>query len=180
MDWKKIAPWSWFKEEEPAALAVQARAPIDASSDPIESLRNEMERWFDEAFRRLAGAELPRHTLSGRMALPRRPSIDISEGRKAYTIRGELPGVEREDISIEVQDRTLVVRAEKRRETEEEDEGYHCVERSYGEFQRVLTLPDDADAEAIEAKFRNGVLKLRIPKHAARASQGRTIELEAD
>ena len=61
-----------------------------------------------------------------------------------------------------------------------EEEGYHCVERSYGEMQRVLSLPDDADGEAIEARFKNGVLKLRIPKHAARASNARSIEIQVD
>ena len=71
-----------------------------------------------------------------------------------------------------------MIRAEKRQETEEEEEGYHCVERTYGAMQRVLTLPEDADGDAIDAKFDNGVLKLRIPKHAARASNSRSIEVQ--
>jgi HSP20 family protein len=63
-------------------------------------------------------------------------------------------------------------------ESEEEDEGYHCVERSYGMVQRMLSLPDDADPDAIEAKFKNGVLELRIPKRASTASRGRLIEIQ--
>ena len=92
--------------------------------------------------------------------------------------RAEIPGVEREDVSIEVENGTLSLRAEKRFETEEEDEGYHCVERSYGSFQRVLSLPQDADEEGIEARFKNGVLKLTIPKRPAAASSARNVAIQ--
>jgi HSP20 family molecular chaperone IbpA len=108
-----------------------------------------------------------------------RPNIDISEGKKAYTVRAELPGVELEDVSIECDGQTLAIRAEKRVEhEEEEEEGYHCMERSYGFVQRILSLPDDADTDAIDARFKNGVLKLRIPKQPARTSRGRSIEIQ--
>jgi HSP20 family protein len=179
MDWKKIAPWNWFKEEEPSKPVALAPAEFDASRDPFAALRTEMSRYFDEAFHRSfsgfpalhAGADLAPSLL--------RPSVDISEGKKAYTIRAELPGVEMGDVSIEVEDQTLVIRAEKRRESEDDDEGYHCVERSYGALQRVLSLPDDADPEAIDARFKNGVLELRIPKHAAKTKSGRQIEIQS-
>lgn len=174
MDWKKIAPWNWFKDEGAASRAPALPARPAEPSDPFSALRSEMDRLFDDVFRRFPALPGQPRTI----AAPLRPNVDISEGRKAYTVRAELPGVDREDVAIEVEDRTLAIRAEKRRETEEEDEGYHCIERSYGAIQRVLSLPDDADSEAIEAKFKNGVLKLRIPKHAARASKGRSIEVQ--
>lgn len=168
MDWKKIAPWNWFKDEEPTPPPTPAR--VDPGSDSFAALRAEMERFFDDGQRRLFPERLP---------MPLRPKMDISEGRKAYTVRAELPGVEREDVSIEIDDRTVLIRGEKRQESEEDDEGYHCIERSYGAIQRVLSLPDDADANALEAKFRNGVLKLRIPKQIAPASKSRQIEIQA-
>jgi HSP20 family protein len=170
MDWKKIAPWNWFKEEQ--TRASHRSASIDTPSDPLRSLRSEMERLFDQTF----SSHFP--TAASGSAPPLRPNVDISEGKKAYTVRAELPGVQLDDVSIELEGHTLVIRAEKRQESEEEDEGYHCVERSYGMVQRVLSLPDDADPEAVDAKFKNGVLELRIPKHAARASQTRRIEIE--
>jgi HSP20 family protein len=177
MDWKKIAPWNWFKDEGVPARAVQSQSGTDPS-DPFANVRSEMERLFDEGFRR-SFPSIPRLApFSEGMLTPLRPSVDISEGKKAYAVRAELPGVELEDVSIEVEDQTLVIRAEKRHESDEEDEGYHCVERSYGAMQRMLSLPDDADGEAIEAKFKNGVLKLRIPKHAARASNAQSIEIQ--
>ena len=164
MDWKKIAPWNWFKE--------------DASSDPSAAPRTEMERLFDDTLRRSFPGMPWLPAIPGRIPTSLRPSVDISEGKKAYSVRAELPGVAREDVSIEVEGHTLVIRAEKRQETEEEEEGYHCVERSYGAMSRVLSLPDDADGEAIEAKLKNGVLKLRIPKHAARASNARSVQIQ--
>ena len=177
MHWKKIAPWNWFKEEDAPASAAHTSARIDAPSDPLAALRTEMERLFYDTFRRSLPGMPGLPALPGRIPTPLRPSVDISEGKKAYTVRAELPGVELGDVSIEVEGHTLVIRAEKRQESEEE-EGYHCVERSYGAVQRVFSLPDDADGEAIEARFKNGVLKLRIPKHAARASNARSIEIQ--
>ena len=110
-----------------------------------------------------------------------RPSVDIAEGRKAYKVRVEIPGIEREDVSIELQEGDrLVIRAEKRLDHEEDEEGYHLVESSYGAFQRVLSLPQDADAAATEAKFRNGVLKLTIPKRATPTARSRSIEVQTD
>ena len=179
MDWKKIAPWNWFKEEEAPTLATQTPAHVHAASDPYAALRTEMERFFGDRVRGSFPGMPGLPAIAGGIPTSLRPSIDISEGKKAYTVRAELPGVELEDVSIEVEGRTLVIRAEKRQETEEEDEGYHCVERSYGAIQRVLSLPDDADGAAIEARFKNGVLKLRIPKHAALASNARSIEIQA-
>jgi HSP20 family protein len=177
MDWKKIAPWNWFKEEDPAA-ATQMPARHRASSDPIAALRAEMEQIFDDSFRCSFPAALWPAASSNRGPSSLRPSADVSEGKKTYTVRAELPGVELQDISIEVEDRTLLIRAEKRQELEEEEEGYHCVESAYGSVQRVLSLPDDADGEAVEARFKNGVLKLRIPKHPARTSNARRIEIQ--
>jgi HSP20 family protein len=179
MDWKKIAPWNWFKQEEGPARSMQVPPRSCLSADPLVGFETEMERLFDETSRRSFPVLPWRPAVSGGMPAPLRPSVDISEGKKAYTVRAEIPGVDLEDVSIEVEDDSLVIRAEKRQETDEEKEGYHCVERSYGAMQRVLSLPDDADGEAIEAKFRNGVLKLKIPKHPARASKSRSIEIEA-
>lgn len=179
MDWKKIAPWNWFKEEEEVPKhATQMPVRLHAPSDPVVALRTEIERLFDGTFG-YALPGMPRVPANlARVHTSLRPSVDIAEGKKAYTVRAELPGVEREDVSVEMEGHTLVIRAEKRQQTEEEEEGYHCVESSYGAVQRVLSLPDDADGEAIEAKFKNGVLKLWIPKHAARVSSAKSIEIQ--
>jgi len=180
MDWKKIAPWNWFKEEEAPAAATQTRVPVDVSSDPGSTLRTEVERLFDDTLSRVFPRMPGQFAAASRLPMSLRPKVDIAEGKKAYTVRAELPGVELADVSIEVEGQTLVIRAEKRHEIDEEHEGYHCVERSYGAAQRVRSLPHDADGQAIEAKFKNGVLKLRIPKRAVQAPGARSIEIEGD
>jgi len=188
MDWKKIAPWNWFKDEERAARPEPPVSLMAATQDPMAALRAEMDQLFEDAVRRSFPLGAPRGfpSFAARkggegMLAPLRPIVDISEGRKAYSVRVELPGVEPDDVSLEIEDdNTLILRAEKRREHEEEDEGLHWVESSYGAAQRVLSLPADADGDGVEAKFKNGILKLRIPKHAARASKTRAIEVQQD
>jgi HSP20 family protein len=135
-------------------------------------MRVEMDRYFDDTVRRSypQGFGLPApigHEHASFASL--RPKIDISEGRAAYSVRVELPGIEPDDVSIEIETgNTLVIRAEKRQDREETDGGYHWVESTYGAVQRILSLPDDAATDAVQAKFKNGVLKLSIPKRPAR------------
>lgn len=194
MDWKKIAPWNWFKDEHDMPRRTPPASPVRASQDPVAALRAEMDRFFEDAVSRSFPLGTPFGASFGASLGPLasdasrseraqlgllRPSVDISEGRKAYSVRVELPGVDPDDVSLEIEDgNTLVLRAEKRREHEEEDEGVHWVESSYGAAQRVLSLPEDADADAVEASFKNGVLRLRIPKHPTRASTTRAIEVQ--
>jgi HSP20 family protein len=180
MDWKKIAPWNWFKQEEAVSPTARRLPGFGSPGDPFAALRAEMDRVFEDAVRHSFPRMPSLAEASASKPTPLRPVVDISEGRKAYTVRVELPGVEPDDVSIEVEEHTLVLRADKRQTREEEDEGYHCVERSYGAVQRVLSLPDDADPEGIQAHFKHGVLKLRIPKQPARASSARSIPIEKE
>jgi HSP20 family protein len=171
MNWKKIAPWNWFRDEERAGTRSRV-AGVDAPSDPFAAFRAELDRLSAELFQHV-GPDAPR------IASLLRPSLDISEDGRGYTIRVELPGLELENISIDVDGQTLVLRGQKLRERVADDEGYHCAERSYGTLQRVLSLPDDADGDAIDARFKNGVLTLRIPKRELRTSQARRIEIQS-
>ncbi len=164
MEWKRLAPWNWFSREQ--------RAAPEPPADPIARLRAEMERWFQESSQQLLAG--PGFEGVGRLL---RPKLDIAEDRKAYRISVEIPGVDRDDVSITVQDDLLVIRGEKRHEREDNEEHAHCIERIYGAFERVLNLPDDADTNAIEATFKNGVLRIRIPKQATAAPAGRRIEI---
>lgn len=182
MDWKKIAPWNWFKEEQDIGRRPIPSPRISATLDPIAAMRMEMDRLFEDALRSsyLHPGSFPTPRRREGVGFPAlRPTVDISEGRNAYSVRVELPGIEPDDVSIEVEaNHTLIIRAEKRQDREDADEGIHWVESTYGAAQRTLSLPDDADADAVEAKFKNGVLKLRIPKQAARASQTRSIDVQ--
>ncbi len=92
------------------------------------------------------------------------PAVNEKEDEKAYIVEVDLPGVKKEDISVEVKDNILVVSGERKFKKEEEDKGYKRVESFFGRFERRFTLPADADPEKIEAKVEDGVLTIVIPK----------------
>lgn len=104
------------------------------------------------------------------------PAIDVSDDDHQYTISVELPGGRKEDVTVEVQDDVLTIRGEKKSEREEKKEKSRYVERSYGSFSRSFRLPADADAEHIDAAFKDGVLTLRLPK--VEAAKPRTIAVK--
>lgn len=92
------------------------------------------------------------------------PAVDIFEGDNDYLIKLELPEVSREDVKISLHDQTLTITGERKIENEDKREGYHRVERSYGQFYRSFTLPPNVNTEAINAQFKEGVLRLTLPK----------------
>jgi HSP20 family protein len=95
------------------------------------------------------------------------PAVDLYETDEAFVFKAELPGLRKDDIHLEVHDRTLTLRGERKYETDVKDEHYHRRERSYGSFQRVFTLPATVDAEKVQTSFKDGILELRLPKHEA-------------
>ena len=92
------------------------------------------------------------------------PAVDLSEDEKSYIVSVELPGVRKEDVTVELQDEVLTIRGEKKSEREEKKGKSHWVERSYGSFCRSFTLPPSAVAEELKANFKDGVLSVEIPK----------------
>ncbi len=96
---------------------------------------------------------------------------------EAYEISMELPGVGQDDIDIAVQDNMLIVTGEKRSEHEETGKSYFFSEREYGAFQRAFRIPPDADQEAIDAEFRNGILTLKLPKMRAASGPARKVSI---
>jgi HSP20 family protein len=94
----------------------------------------------------------------------RLPAVDLREEENRYVLSAELPGLAKEDVSIEVSEGVLDLSAVKERSNEETDEGYVRRERGSKQYRRRLALPEDIDAEAIEAKLSDGVLELVLPK----------------
>jgi HSP20 family protein len=94
------------------------------------------------------------------------PSVDISETDAAYLIKGEIPGVKKEDVKVSLQDGMLTIQGERRQEKEEKDKKFHRVECSYGSFTRSFRVPDDADEAAVSAEFKDGMLNVTLPKSA--------------
>ena len=94
------------------------------------------------------------------------PAIDVTESEDSYSIAAELPGVRKEDLSIELHEGVLNIRGEKRSARDEEKERGRWLERSFGAFQRAITLPKDADPERVDAGFADGVLSVVVHKRA--------------
>lgn len=92
------------------------------------------------------------------------PAVDVDESDQAYVVSVELPGVRKEDVSVELEHGVLTVHGEKKGERDEKKGKSRWVERSFGVFQRSFTLPANASPERIEASFRDGILTVSVPK----------------
>jgi HSP20 family protein len=92
------------------------------------------------------------------------PSVDVSEGKRDIIVKAEIPGVDKEGIDISLDGRLLTICGEKKQEKEESDEHYHRVESSFGLYKRTIELPADVDESKVVAKYKNGVLKIKLKK----------------
>jgi HSP20 family protein len=92
------------------------------------------------------------------------PSVDIVEDDKEWLVKADLPEVKKEDVKVTVDNGVLTITGERKFEKEEKDKKYHRIERSYGNFLRSFTLPDAADGAKVNAEFKDGVLKVHLPK----------------
>jgi HSP20 family protein len=104
------------------------------------------------------------------------PRVDVVDEGDAIRIAAELPGMERNDVEITVEDDYIVLSGEKKVEKKAEEKGVYRVERAFGRFQRVIPMPDGVDPARADAKFDNGMLTIRIPKVAAKEN-GRRLEI---
>ncbi len=184
MNINQLAPWNWFKKEDEmkgASLPVRRDAPTAYSLHPFEQMHREMDRMFDDFFRNF---DLPSRWRSGSFAPAwgadqwLKPSVDITSTDKEYAIHVELPGVTGDDVNVELTGNTLKIRGEKRQETEDKGRDYYTTERSYGSFQRVLSLPEDADENGVAATFKNGVMTITVPRKETPQSSARQIEIK--
>lgn len=185
MDTTKLNPWNWLKkeDEEEKILPVKQHDLCRwhrRDRSPLLNLHDEIDRLFDKTFQ---GIDF-KTPFFHKHAFPQlgllKPDVDISGTEKEYTITAELPGMTEEDISIELKGDSLILKGEKRQEKKSEDEGYYRVERNYGSFQRVLTVPKDADAENIKAQYSNGVITITLPRKAEAITESKKISIEKD
>ena len=104
------------------------------------------------------------------------PNIEIAETDKTIEVSAEMPGLERKDVEISIDDDTLTIRGEKKVEESQKDKNIQLSERSYGVFYRVLQLPSGIDPSSVQACMSNGILKVAIPKPAK--SEPKKIEVK--
>lgn len=144
------------------------------SYDPwnrMQQLQREMSTMFD---RRLSDKDESLPVATSDWA----PAVDIKEEEKRFVIRADIPGVDPEDIEVEMENGVLSISGEKHAEHEEEREGYKRIERSYGSFMRRFSLPDTADPDSIKAKSKNGALEVIVTKRKEVPSRSHRITVE--
>lgn len=137
----------------------------------LEDMSNRLNRMF--------GGSLSTRNDRETMTFPDwHPSVDVSETSEAYLIQAELPQVKKEDIKVTVDKGVLRISGERKQEREDKDKRFHRVERSYGSFLRTFTLPEDVDADHIQAEVKDGVLSVRVNKTAQKTSPARQIQVK--
>jgi len=136
----------------------------------IVNFRGSMDDVFDDFFGSLFRGE---RTDSTRVENPR---VDIFEEADHIVMTAELPGVEKDNIAIDVNGRVLTVKGERSSDNEVKEDNYYRRERSYGRFERSFTLPAETDSEKIKAEYRDGVLTLNIPKPESSKKKQITVQ----
>ena len=142
-----------------------------ADGDPFVALQRRMNSLFEDFFGDSSSSLLP----SGHGSFA--PQMEVTETGKEVRITAELPGLDEKDIEVSVTGNMLTLSGEKKEEHEEEKGSYRQSERSYGYFERCVPLPKGIDADKAMAKFKNGVLKITLPKKAEAQSSPRKIQL---
>lgn len=136
--------------------------------DPFgEALR--MQREMDRVFARLGASE--------RADVAWMPKIDVKRTGDDVTVHAELPGIDPDQVEIELTDNVLTIKGERTVEEEKEDEGWLIRESSYGSFERSLTIPEGVDPAAITATYKDGILEVHVPK-AFEATRPKTTKIE--
>ncbi len=106
------------------------------------------------------------------------PQVDITEDEKEYLVKADLPEVKKEDVKVTVENGILSVAGERKAEKEEKKKKFHRIERFYGNFERTFALPEDADAARLKAEFKDGVLRVHVPKNPT--AQPKKIDIKVE
>lgn len=169
-----------------APEAEQAAAPVKAEPrrmgrwDPLQvfdELQEEMARLFGGVPLALRPFAWPRPRL-GQPTTAWAPRMDVYEKNGTLIAKAELPGVKKEDIEITLEAGDLVIRGERKTESEVKEEAYYRMERTYGSFYRRLPLPFEVAPEAITATFADGILEVRVPRPTQPKPEARKIVIE--
>jgi len=147
---------------------------VSHSWDPFRELEEMQRRWaslFDRQMLLSEGGKEEQFRLTEWT-----PAVDIAEDDKEYTIKAELPGINKEDVKVTVENGVLSISGERKSEKEEKDKKYHRIERTYGSFVRAFTLPEGTAGDKMNAEFKDGVLKLHLPKDET--AKPKTVEVK--
>ncbi len=152
------------------------------SWDPYREFRN-LARRFDQAFTPSTARRDEEMSLGSWL-----PPVDIAEDKDRIVLTAELPGFRQDQIEVQMENGVLTLRGERRFDGESNGKNYHRVERSYGQFVRSFTLPNNVDRERIQASFSDGLLEIALPKREdakprqikiASSEEKKTVDVQA-
>lgn len=133
----------------------------------------EIERFFEDVRRRAfwPWAEFAMEPIGA-------PSVDIYEEGEDIVLKAEIPGIKKEELDVNITDNTVTISGEKKKEEKVEKKDYYRVERSYGSFSRSIPLPAEVQTDKSTAKFKDGILEIRIPKTEEAKKKKRRLKIE--
>ena len=138
----------------------------------VATLQDRINRLFNESFGQTRDLEDDMRVCAWR------PAVDIYEAENEIVLRAELPGIAKEDVSVEVKDNALTLKGERFPETEINADKYYRREICFGTFERSFTLQDTIQPEQIKATFKNGILTVKIPRPQAETPKQITVDVE--
>lgn len=163
---RDLMPWGRSNNRAPGVYR-------ESDENPFLSLHREVNRLFDDVFRGFESLPAERSNgFNGGW-----PSVEISDDEKEIRVTAEVPGMDEKDIELLLQEGVLTLRGEKRAETEDKDRQFS--ERYYGRFERRIPLGYEVDEDKVDAKFKNGVLTVTLPKTAQAQSKVKRIAVKS-
>jgi HSP20 family protein len=147
------------------------------NEEPMAAIQNEMNRMFDQFFTDPFSI-LPIAT--GKLTSEFIPRVDLSETDTEVKVVAELPGMEEKDISLSIEDNSIILSGEKKSDIEEKGKTFHRIERTYGSFQRVIPIGIEVDENKASASFKNGVLIITLPKAPEAVKQAKKITIKKE
>jgi HSP20 family protein len=166
MNMKDLIPWSRAENRTPA---------LYRDTDPFMALHREVNRLFDDVFRGFDNFGTGRFPSLAAGRSIGWPNVEVSETDKEIRVTAELPGLEEKDVEVLLNDDVLTLRGEKRSETEDRDRQFS--ERFYGQFERRIALDAEVDEDKVEARFKNGLLTVNLPKTERAQSKAKRIAI---
>jgi HSP20 family protein len=166
-----LVPWRWG-----SLRSLDEDRSFDTFRSEMDSLHRSIDRLFADAWNGNFAPSLLAETWAGGKIVP---SLDVAEDDKAFRVSVELPGMTDKDVAVTVDERTLTIRGEKKEEKEKKDKDVFRRERAYGSFRRTIELPGDVEAAKIEAKFKDGILSIELPKTKEAQERVKQIPVKA-
>ena len=157
--------------------------PLSSPSHFMRRMTEEMDRVFDRVFGDFSGSRRSAQTSDfGDAHTPQQalwsPRIEAFQNDSRFVIRAELPGVNKEDVNVNVTDQAIILEGQRKTEQEETRDGFYHTERFYGSFYRAIPLPEGTITDSAEARFKDGVLEVTLQAPPSDVRRGRKVEIK--